>query len=41
MIVSDDGEVEFYPYWIPSDPDATFDRGWSDRTPLKEPPDPL
>jgi len=41
MLVSDNGEVDFYPYWIPEDPDGKYDRGWSDRTPLKDPPDSL
>jgi len=41
MIVSDEGEVAFYPYWIPEDANRSFDRGWSDRTPLKEPPETL
>jgi hypothetical protein len=40
MMVAEDGGVEFYPYWIPEDPNGNFDRGWSDRTPLKDPPDP-
>lgn len=39
MVVADDGRVDFYPYWIPEDPTRKFDRGWSDRTPLKDPPD--
>jgi len=41
MFVSRDGNVEFFPYWIPEDPYGKFDRGWSDRTPLKWPPDAL
>lgn len=41
MVVSDEGAVEFFPYWIPEDPDGRFDRGWSDHTPLKDPPDSL
>ena len=41
MFVSDRGEVDFYPHWIPENPDGKFDRGWSDCTPLKNPPDSL
>lgn len=41
MIVADNGHIDFYPYWIPEDPNPKFDRGWSDKTPLKDPPDPL
>jgi hypothetical protein len=39
MVVSHEGDVAFYPYWIPEDPDGTFDRGWTDRTPLQNPPE--
>lgn len=39
LVVSQAGQVEFFPYWIPEDPDVTFDRGWSDRTPLSDPPE--
>ncbi len=39
MLVAPAGEVEFFPYWIPEDLDVPFDRGWSDRTPLTNPPE--
>jgi hypothetical protein len=41
MIVSDDGDVAFFPYWFPEDPTQDYDRGWTDRTPMKDPPEPL
>ena len=41
MIVSNEGSVQFFPYWIPENPHTNYDRGWTDRTPLKNPPDPL
>jgi hypothetical protein len=41
MLVSADGEVEFYPYWVDEDPDGSFDRGWHDRTPMHDPPEEL
>lgn len=41
MFVAEDGTVEFYPYWVPEDDSQTYDRGWTDRTPLKQPPDRL
>ncbi len=41
MIVHADGAVEFHPYWFPEDPNRMWDRGWSDDTPLKNPPDTL
>lgn len=41
MIVSEHGGVDFYPFWIPEDPDKEYDRGWTDKTPFKDPPDAL
>jgi hypothetical protein len=41
MIVSDDGAVAFFPYAIAEDPNEDYDRGWTDRTPLRNPPLPL
>ena len=41
MIVSHDGEVHFYPYFIDEQPGQTYDRGWTDRTPLSDPPEKL
>lgn len=39
MIVATDGKVDFFPYWIPEVPGKNVDRGWSDRTALKNPPE--
>jgi hypothetical protein len=39
MIVSRDGRVQFFPYWFPTDAPEDCDRGLSDRTPLKDPPE--
>lgn len=41
MIVSAAGHVAFFPHWFPEDAQKQYDRGWTDRTPLKDPPDPL
>ena len=41
MVVSADGHVAFFPHWVPKDFPDDCDRGWSDRTPLKYPPDAL
>ena len=41
MIVSDDGSVEFFDHWFPESPHKFYDRGWTDQTPLSDPPLPL
>jgi hypothetical protein len=38
MVVSDDGEVTFYPFARELSP-GNFDQGWGDCTPPKNPPD--
>lgn len=41
MLVHDDGRVDFFDHYVPLPVTTTCDRGWSDRTPLADPPEPL